>query len=200
MALNCGMAITWGIDNKLKTPYSYTFDLSLQRELPGGFLVEANYVGRLGRHLLEQLDLAEPVNMVDKQGGGDYFTAAAALSKIADANGGNKNATVQSIPYFEHMFPFMADANNSATQNIYTQLWASNRYGGGETNALYSLDLYDNPAGPQFQIFHVAPPLQPRLDRRLQLHLLQVHRHGLGRGALQRVLHGLIRKHNRHPE
>jgi len=153
MALNCGMAITWGIDNKLKTPYSYTFDLSLQRELPGGFLVEANYVGRLGRHLLEQLDLAEPVNMVDKQGGGDYFTAAAALSKIADANGGNKNATVQSIPYFEHMFPFMADANNSATQNIYTQLWASNRYGGGETNALYSLDLYDNPAGPQFQFF-----------------------------------------------
>jgi hypothetical protein len=153
MALNCGLAITWGIDNRLKTPYAYSFDFSLQRELPHGFTVEANYVGRLGRHLLEQLDLAEPVNMVDKKGGGDYFHAAAALSKLSDQNGGNSNATVAPITYFEDMFPFMAGNGNSATQNIYTNLWTTNRYAGGETNALYDLDLYANPNGPQFQFF-----------------------------------------------
>ena len=30
-------AITWGLDSKIKTPYSETFDLSVQREIPGGF-------------------------------------------------------------------------------------------------------------------------------------------------------------------
>ncbi len=64
----CDFAITWGIDNRLKTPYSYALDLSFQHDLPGGFVFEENYVGRLGRHLLEQLDLAEPVDLVDNQG------------------------------------------------------------------------------------------------------------------------------------
>ena len=61
-------AITWGLDSKIKTPYSETFDLSVQRELPGGFIVRSHYVGRLGRHLLQQLDLAEPVDYVDPAG------------------------------------------------------------------------------------------------------------------------------------
>jgi len=156
LALNCGLAITWGIDNHLKTPYAYSMDFSLQRELPGGFVVEANYVGRLGRHLLEQLDLAEPVDMVDLKGGGDYFHAGAALSKISDQNGGDPTASVAPIAYFEDMWPFMANAdgpNESATQAIYSDLWAPSRYGAGETNAIFDLDLYANPAGPQFQFW-----------------------------------------------
>ena len=74
--LNCGLALTWGIDNHLKTPYAYAFDASIQLELPGGWIFEENYAGRLGRHLLEQLDLAEPVNLVDPGGGENYFNAA----------------------------------------------------------------------------------------------------------------------------
>jgi len=154
--LNCGLAITWGIDNSIKTPYAYSFDVSVQRELPGGFIFEEDYVGRLGRHLLEQLDLAEPVDLVDPQGGGDYFSAGAMLSKISDENGGDPSATVAPIPYFEDMFPFMADydyAPESATQAIYSDLWTYYRYGAGETSALYDLDLYENPAGPQFAFF-----------------------------------------------
>ena len=55
--------ITWGLDNKLKTPYTESFDFSVQRELPGGFTLETSYVGRLGRHLLQSLDLAEPTDL-----------------------------------------------------------------------------------------------------------------------------------------
>jgi hypothetical protein len=66
--------INWGIDNEVKTPYVEAFNLSVQRELPGGFLLDAAYVGRLGRHLFQQVDLAEPVNLNDPQGAGDYFT------------------------------------------------------------------------------------------------------------------------------
>ncbi len=148
----CNFAITWGIDNHLKTPYAYSFDLSLQRELRGGFTVEANYVGRMGRHLLEQLDLAEPVNLVDSQGGGDYFTAAAQLSKISDQNGGCNPYSdipctvpnVPTIPYFEHVFPGFANLDGpgeSATQAIYNNEWAPNRYSYGETQSLADIDF-----------------------------------------------------------
>jgi hypothetical protein len=160
---NCDFAITWGIDNQLKTPYSYSVDLSVQRELPGGFGLEVNYVGRMGRHLLQQLDLAEPVNLVDTKGGGDYFTAGAALSKISDQHGGDQNATVASIPYFEDVFPQMkhlfdpnyttTDGTESATQAIYTEEWAAYRYDYGETTSLADLDFYcyyGCPNGTQF--------------------------------------------------
>ena len=87
LSLQCGFAITWGADNQLKTPYAEAMDFSMQRELRGGFTLEVAYVGRLGRHLLQAIDLAEPVNYTDPQGGGDYFTNAAKLSALVDANG-----------------------------------------------------------------------------------------------------------------
>jgi hypothetical protein len=144
--LNCGLAITWGIDNKLKTPYAYGLDLSLQHELPGGFVFEQAYVGRLGHHLLQQLDLAEPANYVDPMGGGDYFTAADKLSKLTDQNGDNPNAIVPTIQYFEDVFGTSnpPPAGESETQNIYTNLWSYYRDGAGETSAIYDLDLYPN--------------------------------------------------------
>jgi hypothetical protein len=138
-------AITWGLDSKIKTPYSEVFDFSVQRQLPGGFTLETAYVGRLGRHLLQQLDLAEPVNYVDPKGGGDYFTAGTQLSKLVDANGGNGDATVQAIPYFENVFPFMANLDydgESATQAIYTNEWAPYRAQYGATSALADIDFY----------------------------------------------------------
>jgi len=164
MQSGCDFAITWGIDNHIKTPYSYDLDFSFQRELPGGFVLEEDYVGRLGRHLLQQLDLAEPVNLVDKKGGGDYFHAAAQLSKISDENGGcNPYSStpcnvpnVPTIPYFEDVFPQMQNYDymgESATQAIYNNEWAYYRYTYGETTALADLDFYcyyGCPNGTQF--------------------------------------------------
>ena len=135
----CGLAITWGIDDGLKTPYSEMVDFSVQRQLPGGFVFEADYVGRFGRHLLQQLDLAEPLDLADPKSGTDYFTAGTMMSKLVDANQGNGQASVPKIPYFEDMFPDAASGPISATQNIYTQVWAPNR--GNETSALYLLDV-----------------------------------------------------------
>lgn len=150
-------AITWGLDNKLKTPYTEAFDLSVQREIGGGFTLETAYVGRLGRHLLQSLDLAEPVDYVDPQGAGDYYTAAKQLSQIVDQNNGSGTATVPAIPYFEHLFPYMANAQVrdyktnavtydgtglSATQNIYNLEWSTYRTNLGETTALGDLDFF----------------------------------------------------------
>ena len=142
-------AITWGLDNKLKTPYSEAFNLSVQREIPKGFTVEAAYVGRLGRHLLQSLDLTEPVDFNDPQGGGDYYTAGAQLSALVDQYGGDPTASVPAIAYFEHLFPYMAGfdyAGESATQAIYTNEWAPYRSNLGATTALADIDFYCGPS------------------------------------------------------
>jgi hypothetical protein len=150
-------AITWGLNSKIQTPYSEVFDLSVQRELPKGFTVEGDYIGRLGQHLLQQLDLAEPVNYVDPAGGGDYYGAATKLSKAVDANGGASSVTydskgnavtyptIEAIPYFENVFPFMAGldyAGESATQAIYNYEWAPYRSQYGATTSLSDIDFY----------------------------------------------------------
>jgi hypothetical protein len=144
-------SIYWGVDNVMKTPYSEEFNLSLQHEFKGGWVFEQAYVGRLGRHLLQQLDLAEPTDFVDPQGGGDYFNAAKILSKAVDAAPFNPGGTVKvnnnvpAIPYFEHMFPQWKGtdyAGESATQAIFNNAWAPTRYSGGETLALAILDAF----------------------------------------------------------
>jgi hypothetical protein len=163
--------ISTGLDSKMKTPYSESFDLSVQRELPGGFTLEAAYVGRMGRHLLQSLDLAEPVDYVDPGGGGDYYNAGAQLYKQVDAHGGylapgskDQNgvlvqpgcncyefAQVPAIPYFEDIFPFMANydqAGESATQAIYTDEWSPSRNDLGATTALIDLAEFCSTAYP----------------------------------------------------
>ena len=151
--IDCGYAITWGIDDRLKTPYSEVVNLSVQRLIPGGFMLEANYVGRFGRHLLQQLDLAEPLNLADPKSGTTYFTAGTMMSKLVDQNQGNPQAQVPAIPYFEDMFPDAAGNGVSATQNIYSQVWAANR--GNETSALFDLDAFCFPGcGGQLNRFY----------------------------------------------
>jgi hypothetical protein len=160
--------ISTGLDSKMKTPYSISEDLSVQRELPGGFTVEAAYVGRLGRHLMQSLDLAEPTDFVSP-GGGDYYTAGTQLSKLVDQHGGysytatngcncNQYAKVPAIPYFENMFPWMKNydyGGESATQAIYSDEWNPSRANLGATTALFDLDLecgtsFQNPYSGQY--------------------------------------------------
>jgi hypothetical protein len=154
-----GFGIDWGIDNRLKTPYAEAFNLSVQHEFAGGFVFEEAYVGRLGRHLIQQIDLAEPTNYVDSQGGGDYFSNARTLSAAVDAapfgtfNGATQkvNNNVQPIPYFEHVFPYMKNYDymgESATQAIFNNAWAPQRYTNGETLALVLLDFAPYAAFP----------------------------------------------------
>lgn len=154
--------INWGIDNHVKTPYVEAFNLSVQRELPAGFLLDVAYVGRIGRHLFQQLDLAEPVNYVDPQGAGDYFTAGTQMSKYTDQLNGSCtycDGVTQHIPtiqYFEDVFPQMQNLDvdgETATDAIYNDEWAPQRYNYGETGALYDIDFacyYGCPNGTLF--------------------------------------------------
>jgi len=159
-----GFSITWGMDNKIKTPYAEVFDFSLTRELPRGFVVEASYIGRMSHRLLQEEDLAMPLDIVDPSSKMDYFTAITLLSKAKNA--GTDISQVAPIPYWENLFPGAtgqlgfgppggtATSNNSgcapgvnfnttnytATQAIYDM---NSCFVGNETTSLFFLDLPD---------------------------------------------------------
>jgi hypothetical protein len=113
-----GFTSSFGVDDKMQTPYSISATASVQRELSGGFTFEATYVGRFGRLLLQQLDTANPVDLVDPKSGMDYFTAAALMGKVLAA----RVTTIAPIPYWEDLWPAAAGNGNTATQNIFNVL------------------------------------------------------------------------------
>jgi len=80
-----GLGIYWGLDDTIKTPYSYTVDFSVSRQLPKNMSVDVSYVGRFAHRLLSQEDLAMPLDLVDKKSGVSYFQAASRLSQLAAA-------------------------------------------------------------------------------------------------------------------
>ncbi|HET9410116.1 MAG TPA: TonB-dependent receptor [Candidatus Sulfotelmatobacter sp.] len=164
---NGGFSITWGLDDKLKTPYSEVYNLSITREMPHGFVLETAYVGRFAHRLLQEEDLAMPLDIVDPASHQDYFSAAQTLGKAALA--GTSINNLAPIPYWEHLFPGAAgqlgfgppgNPNNAgcapgtnpnvttytATQAMYDQYSC---FVGNETTALFFADLLCLPACAQ---------------------------------------------------
>jgi len=147
-------AIYWGLDDKLKTPYSYVFDLSVTRELPKSLALEVAYVGRLGRHLLQEEDLAMPLDIRDPKSGMDYFTAATLFAKATEAGTPIQNfgpggtipfwediyAGATGVPLYFNCAPGTGSFTGSptATQAMY-DLYACNLH--NETYALYQADV-----------------------------------------------------------
>jgi hypothetical protein len=156
--------IAFGLDDKLRTPYSHLIDFSFSREFSHGFVLETSYVGRLGHRLLQQRDMAMPLDIVDQKSHMDYFAAATQFSKAVYA--GSTTASIQPIPYWENLFPAAAGvdmtgitgdcitndvvpSNPTATQSMY-ELFACNTgpFGSafGESNALNILDTFCLPS------------------------------------------------------
>ncbi len=80
-----GLGIYWGVDDQVKTPYSYALDLSVGRELTKSTSLEVSYVGHLSHRLLAQEDMAMPLDLVDKKSGVNYLGAAKRFSQLSAA-------------------------------------------------------------------------------------------------------------------
>ncbi len=94
------------IDDTLRTPQQYTWNLLYGRELPKGFALEFGYVGRAARDLLAVRDIMHLNNLVDTRSGVDWYTAAGMLADLRERN--TQIPAVQAIPYFENLFPSLA--------------------------------------------------------------------------------------------
>jgi hypothetical protein len=84
---NGAFATANSVDRSLRTPYSYTLDLSVGRDLGHNFSIEVSYVGRLSHRLLVLEDLAQPANLVDPKSKVDYYSAVQALAKLYEPGG-----------------------------------------------------------------------------------------------------------------
>lgn len=148
-----GLAIAWGIDDHLKTPYSHVVDFSLTRELGHSFVLEATYTGRFAHHLLQEIDLSQPLNLFDAKSHTGYFKAAQMLSKAAYL--GTPESAIAPIPYWQNLFPMAAGpagesgaapgipSNPTATQNMYDLYYSQL---GNETTAEEIFDAFCFPA------------------------------------------------------
>jgi len=138
-------------------------DLSFTRDLGRGFVLETSYVGRFGHRLMQQLDVAQPMNLRDPKSGMDLYTATRMI-----ANAVQQGVPVQNlnkIAYFEDLFPLNAHmqvpvntscvpggsvtpTDPTATQNMY-EIFACN--GGIDmTTELIQADWYCDPTGATF--------------------------------------------------
>ena len=153
-----GFAITWGVDDTIKTPYSYTLDFSVGRELPNNFSIEVSYVGRLSHRLLTQADLAMPLDLVDPKTKVDYFSAATALAKVAKAGVLTQNVTAAMIgPTAQYWVDMIQSASaaggqyrirrctggvtTGTTDPVQAAYDLFCGFNGNETTALFVLDL-----------------------------------------------------------
>ncbi len=109
-----GESISWGLDNGLRTPYSHVIDFSFTRDLGRGFVLETSYVGRFGHRLLQQLDVAQPMNLRDPASGMDLYTATRMFATTLQSNNPTPVQNMQPVPYFEHLFPGAGGANGPA--------------------------------------------------------------------------------------
>jgi hypothetical protein len=156
-------AIGNGIDQSLRTPYSYALDLSIQRQLPGRMTLDVAYVGHFAHRVLGLSDVAEPMNLVDPKSGIAYFSAAKQMSTLWRAgvpeNSINASTIGPTAQYWQNMlqtqtggYPLCSTGFNTTTPSLLTAVYdvfgpvCGNLY--NETSALYLMDVVGLPTAP----------------------------------------------------
>ena len=93
-----GGEFNYAVDQRFRIPYSIQYSFGFQRELPGDFILEASYVGRQGRKLFAQADVAQVLNFRDPTSGQFMLDAFNGLQ-----NQLLNNLPITNQPWFENM-------------------------------------------------------------------------------------------------
>ncbi len=160
------LGISGGIDQSLKTPYSYALDFSVQRELPGKMTLDVAYVGHFAHRLMVLDDVAEPMNLVDPASGISYFQAARRMSVLGRKGVSESNINAAAVgptaKYWQDMlasqpsYTLACTAGNPTTTNVLVAAYdifsgCGNLY--NETSAIYDIDTAGVPAAPKTGLF-----------------------------------------------
>ena len=146
-------AITNSLDDKLKSPYSMNYNVTMTREVKGGWVFQGSYVARLSKRTLTSEDIAAPTNFKDPQSGMDYYTAAQQLTALFKSK--TPVSQVPKIAFWENVWPALAGGGLSATQGAYN-VFADNIP--DTTTALESLDRFCDPACSKYGKFTMFNP------------------------------------------
>lgn len=101
-AVPFGDSVTRLVDPDLKNGRTHSFNLTYQRELGGGFLVETGWVLRLGRELSEGYGLSSVPYFFKDNASGQTFAQAYDLV-AAQLRGGTAGTAVSAQPWFENV-------------------------------------------------------------------------------------------------
>lgn len=94
---NGGFPNFFAFNQNLRTPYAVTASLGVQRELPGDFLVEADYFGRFGRRLVAIGDAAQQTDFTDPTSKQTLYQAFGAVETQLQ-----NNTAITAQPWFEN--------------------------------------------------------------------------------------------------
>lgn len=157
--------IAHGIDQSLKTPYSYALDFSVQRQLPGKMTLDVAYVGHFSHRLMVLDDVAAPMNVVDPKSGISYFQAGTQLSKLWRQNTPESSINASTLgptaAYWQNMMASQSSytlcSNGNTTTNMLEAVYDVFGPGCGslynETSGIFLIDYYGFPVTPQSGLF-----------------------------------------------
>ena len=140
------LVIETSLDEEIVAPTNYMWNLTYERELPKGLVVQASYIGRLGRNLLLSRDVMMPNNLRDPKSGVDWYTAAGILEDLRRAD--TPVNQVASIPFFDNFFGTVPNFSENLTgvsgltptQAVY--YLAYNFYGNDWTTVQSDIDIW----------------------------------------------------------
>jgi carboxypeptidase family protein len=162
------LSIARGIDQSLKTPYSYAVDFSVQRQLPGRMTLDVAYVGHFAHRLLVLDDVATPMNLVDPASGIDYFSAAKRLSQLWRAGTPESSINASTIgptaQYWQNLLAAQSSytlscSSGASTANLLEAVY--DQFGPGcgalynETSGNFSFDVNGAPTFPKTGAYSV---------------------------------------------
>jgi len=138
-------AVAFAIDSRIRTPYTYVFNMSYGRQLPGKISLETTYQGRVAHKLLGKVDYGAPLIYLKDTKSGQ--TLAQAMNQLYNATGQFASATssVQAVPFFENIYaPLKGTCGSSlpnctATQAFYAKYATS--FGPDFTDAIFAGEL-----------------------------------------------------------
>jgi hypothetical protein len=90
------------IDPKLKDPYSIALNFGVQQDLPWKMVAKINYVGRLGRRLLADVDSAQVIDVPDYSGKSTQTMAQAFAGLTTELRAGKSGTALTQQPWFEN--------------------------------------------------------------------------------------------------
>jgi len=110
-----------GVVSNLKAPYSIVLNADYAKQLPGKLTIEVGYAGRLYRRGLVQQDFDQPLTTFKDPKSGMTWSQAVTILHNDYLAAGQTYGPIAPIPFFEDMFPAVANAfvPGSATQNYY---------------------------------------------------------------------------------
>jgi len=131
------------INPSLKDPYSIALNVGMQQELPGHMVMKLNYVGRLGRRLLADVDGSQVIDVPDYTGKSTQSLAGAFAGLTRDLRAGG---VLRPQPWFEDVLaPGMGAAAGAGNNtNLVAGMAGQLAYRGDISDSLQTIAAYSD--------------------------------------------------------